>query len=71
MFTPIPADYTRLNSFGGGKDTIRQYLLPTGENVDTNIIAESTKGFHRKILLNFNNNNYYYCYYVLLLLYSD
>ena len=24
-------DYTRLTSFGSGKDTLRQYLLPTGE----------------------------------------
>jgi len=44
VFTPIPADYTKLNSFGGGKETLRQYLLPTGENVESNVINENVKG---------------------------
>ena len=43
VFTPIPADYTKLNSFGG-KETIRQYLLPTGDGITTNLIDEHVKG---------------------------
>ncbi len=42
-FNPIPADYTRLTSFGG-KDSLRLYLLPRGEGVVTNLIEETIKG---------------------------
>lgn len=44
VFTPIPADYTRLNSFGGGQETIRQYLLPKGDGIETNVLKEYAKG---------------------------
>lgn len=43
VFTPIPADYTRLTSFGG-KETVRQYLLPAGEGIEANIVDEKVKG---------------------------
>lgn len=43
VFTPIPADYNRLNSFGG-KDTLRQYLLPAGEGVTTEVVQEKVYG---------------------------
>ena len=44
VFTPIPADYTRLTSFGL-RDTIRSYVLPSGKEViDTKIIKEVIKG---------------------------
>lgn len=43
VFTPIPADYTKLNSFGG-KETIRQYLLPVGDGITTKLINEYIKG---------------------------
>ena len=44
VVTAIPADFTKLNSFGGGKDTLRQYLLPTGEGIETVLIDEAIKG---------------------------
>lgn len=43
VFTPVPADYTKLNSFGG-KDNLRLYLLPSGEGVATKLIQENVKG---------------------------
>ena len=43
VFTPIPADYTRLNSFGG-KETIKQYLIPKGPDIETNVISEAVAG---------------------------
>jgi hypothetical protein len=43
VFTPIPADYARLNSFGG-KETLRQYVLPKGDGVSTNVLNEVIKG---------------------------
>ena len=44
VFTPIPADFTRLTSFGGGKETLREYLVPRGEGIDAKIIDETIKG---------------------------
>lgn len=44
VVTAIPADFTKLNSFGGGKENIRQYVLPTGEGIETGLIDESVKG---------------------------
>ena len=41
VFTPIPADFTRLTSFGG---SIREYLVPRGEGIECEIISEKTKG---------------------------
>lgn len=35
VITGIPADYTKLGSFGGGKETIRDYLVP--KNVEGNV----------------------------------
>lgn len=43
VFTPIPADFSRLTSFGG-KDSIRDYVLPKAEGVTTKIVDESVKG---------------------------
>jgi len=43
VFSPIPADYTKLNSFGG-KDNLRQYLLPSGDGISTKIVDEYVKG---------------------------
>lgn len=37
-------DYTKLTSFGAGKDTLRQYLLPTGDGVTSEVINEFVKG---------------------------
>ena len=42
-FSPIAADYSHINSFGG-KETLRQYLLPIGEDVTTDIIDEHISG---------------------------
>ena len=42
-FTPIPADYSYLSSFGG-KETLRQYLLPKGEDVHTDVLNEVLSG---------------------------
>jgi hypothetical protein len=44
VFTPIPADYTRLTSFGGGKETLREYLLPRGEGIEAEVLNEKVKG---------------------------
>jgi hypothetical protein len=38
--TPIPADFTRLTSFGD----LRSYLIPKGDGIETSVIKESTKG---------------------------
>ena len=43
VFSPIPADYSKLTSFGG-KDTIRQYLLPSGDGISTKVVDEYIKG---------------------------
>ena len=45
VITPIPADYTKLNSFGS-KETIRQYLLPVGDGITTKLINEYIKGLY-------------------------
>jgi PsbP len=37
VYSPIPADYTRLTSFGG-KENIRSYVLPRGEGVTSEVI---------------------------------
>jgi hypothetical protein len=42
-FTAIPADYSKLQSFGG-IETLRQYLLPKGNEIESEIITESIKG---------------------------
>lgn len=44
VISPIPADYTRLNSFGGGKETLREYLIPRGEGIDCTVVNEAIKG---------------------------
>lgn len=44
VYTAIPADYTRLTSFGGGKETLREYLVPRGEGIDCKVVKESIKG---------------------------
>jgi PsbP len=43
VFTPIPADYNRLSAFGG-KDRLRDYMIPQGEGVTTDIVGETLKG---------------------------
>lgn len=43
VFSPIPADYNKLNSFGG-KDNLRLYLLPSGDGISTKIVDEYVKG---------------------------
>ena len=43
VISPIPADYTKLDSFGG-KDNLRNYVLPSGEGVSTNVILEKVVG---------------------------
>ena len=43
VFSPIPADYTKLSSFGG-KDSLRVSLLPSGEGVSTKVVDEKVKG---------------------------
>lgn len=42
-YTPIPADFTRLTSFGGA-DSLRAFILPRGEGVVTTVLGEKTKG---------------------------
>lgn len=43
VFSPVPADYNKLNSFGG-KDNLRLYLLPSGDGISTKIVDEYVKG---------------------------
>lgn len=43
VFTAIPADFTNLNAFGG-KENIRSYLLPKGEDVKTTLLEEKLSG---------------------------
>ena len=40
VYTPVPADFNRLTSFGD----IRGYLEPKGQGVSTEVIAEQSKG---------------------------
>lgn len=42
-FNPIPADFSRLTSFGT-KDTLRMNLLPNGDGIFTQVLSESVKG---------------------------
>ena len=42
-YNPIPADFTRLTSFGGS-DSLRTFILPRGEGVETKVLNEKTKG---------------------------
>jgi hypothetical protein len=43
VFSPVPADYNKLTSFGGA-DVVRRYLVPSGEGVETKVINEKMKG---------------------------
>ena len=44
VFTAIPADYTRLTSFGS-KDMLRDFVVPKAvDGLTTELISESTKG---------------------------
>jgi len=40
VYTPIPADFSRLTSFGD----LRGYLEPKGDGVETQVIGETSKG---------------------------
>ena len=40
VFTPIPADFNRLTAFGN----LRDYMIPKGEDIRTEVLSESTKG---------------------------
>lgn len=40
VVSPIPADFTRLTSFGD----LRTYLIPKGEGIETTVLKEATKG---------------------------
>ena len=40
VFTPIPADFTRLTAFGN----LRDYMVPKGEDIRTEVLSESTRG---------------------------
>lgn len=44
VISPIPADFTRLTSFGGGKETLREYLIPRGEGIACTVVSEGIKG---------------------------
>lgn len=45
VYSPIPADYTKLTSFGAGKDTIRDYVLPPNKDgIQSTLISENVKG---------------------------
>lgn len=43
IYTPIPADFGSLGSFGG-KDSIQSFLLPSGKGVETSLIQDRIKG---------------------------
>ena len=43
VYTPIPADYNRISSFGG-LETIRQYLIPRGDGVKSTVLSEKLFG---------------------------
>jgi hypothetical protein len=43
VFTPIPADFSKLGSFGG-PDSLRSFILPRGDNVETSVVSENIKG---------------------------
>ena len=40
VYTPIPADFNRLSSFGD----IESYLIPKGDGISTEVVSQSTKG---------------------------
>jgi len=44
VISPVPADFTRLTSFGGGKDTLQEYLIPRGEGIECTVVDEKVKG---------------------------
>jgi hypothetical protein len=44
VISPVPADFTRLTSFGGGKDTLQEYLIPRGDGIDCQVVGEMVKG---------------------------
>lgn len=44
VISPVPADFTRLTSFGGGKDTLQEYLIPRGEGIECKVLEEQVKG---------------------------
>ncbi len=44
VYTPIPGDFTKISSFGTGKDTIRDYLVPKGDNVESEVLNEKLNG---------------------------
>ena len=43
VFSPIPADYNRLSAFGG-KERLRDYMIPRGDDIETSVISETVKG---------------------------
>jgi hypothetical protein len=40
VYTPIPADFAKLSSFGD----LQGYLIPKGEGVESKVLSERTKG---------------------------
>lgn len=44
VYTSIPGDYTKISSFGSGKDTIRDYLVPKGDDVESEVLNEKLIG---------------------------
>ena len=50
VYTPIPGDFTKISSFGSGKDTIRDYLVPKGNDVESEVLNENLIGIYTYIL---------------------
>lgn len=44
VYTPIPGDFTKISSFGSGKDTIRDYLVPKGDDIESDVLNENLSG---------------------------
>lgn len=42
VYTPIPADFTKLTSFASGN--LRDYIIPHGEGITVQVLGEKTKG---------------------------
>jgi hypothetical protein len=49
VYTPIPGDFTRISSFGSGKETIRDYLVPKGNDIESEVLNENLNGITQYI----------------------
>lgn len=43
VYSPIPGDFNKLGSFGG-KESLKLFILPSGDDIKTKVISESVQG---------------------------